>query len=68
MGGLRASLPHGWERGLGLRCSQSGSGVTHLELENERKADSSGPESGPHKPSTVQSGAAKPEVCASLPL
>lgn len=67
MGELRASLPHGWERGSGLRCSQSGSGVTHVELENERKADSGAPESGRSKPSAVQPGAAKPGVCVSLP-
>ena len=48
MGELRASVPHGWERGLGLRCAQSGSGVTHMGLENERKADSSACVRGEH--------------------
>lgn len=73
--GLVFKAQHGRAKGIsstwmgkGLRCSQSGSGVTHMELEKERKTDSGVPESGPNKPSTVQPGAAKPEVCASLPL
>ena len=73
--GLVFKARHGRAKGIASTWMGKGLGAQMLPVRiwcnthgaGERK-ESRAPESEPSKPSTVQPGAAKPEVCASLPL